>query len=74
MKEALNMMNILRTLSLEGLICLSPSLRDFVFQSFGALDYISQIIHNVRQNVSVRSFINFTCIRHKQWGSSLFAQ
>ena len=45
--EALNMMNILRKLSRGGLICLSPPLRDFVFQSFGALDYISKIIHNV---------------------------
>ena len=83
--EALNMMNILRKLSRGGLICLSPPLRDFVFQSFGALDYISKIIHNVTQNVSVRSVaeevlsnlqndcINFTCIQQKQWSSLLFA-
>ena len=83
--EALNMMKILRKLSRGGLICLSPPLRDFVFQSFGALDYISQIIHSVTQNVSVRSVaeevlsnlqhdcINFTCIKQKQWSSFLFA-
>ena len=72
----------LRTLSRGGLICPSPPLRDFVFQSFGTLDYISQIIHNITQNVSVRSVaeevlsdlqtncINFTCIQHEQWGKT----
>ena len=68
----------LRTLPCGGLICPSPPLRDFVFQSFGTLDSISQIIHNITQNVSVRSVaeevssdlqtncIHFTCIQHEQ--------
>ena len=68
----------LRTLPRGGLICPSPPLRDFVFQSFGTLDSISQIIHNITQNVSVRSVaeevlsdlqtncIHFTCIQHEQ--------
>ena len=70
----------LRTLSCGGLICPSPPLRDFVFHCFGTLDYISQIIHNITQNVSVRSVaeenlsdlqsncINFTCMQQEQWG------
>ena len=72
----------LRTLSRGGLICPSPPLRNFVFQSFGILDYMSQIIHNITQNVPVRSVaeeilrdlqtncINFTCIQHEQWGKT----
>ena len=68
----------IRILPREGLICPSPPLRDFVFQSFGTLDSISQIIHNITQNVSVRSVaeevlsdlqtncIHFTCIQYEQ--------
>ena len=44
----------LRTLFCCSLICPSPALRDFAFQSFGILDYISQIIHNIRKNLSIR--------------------
>ena len=44
----------LGTLSHGGLICPSPPLKDFVFQSFGTLDYISQIIQNITKNVSLR--------------------
>lgn len=44
----------LRTLPRGGLICPSPPLKDFVFQSFGTLDYISQIIQNITKNVSFR--------------------
>ena len=68
----------LRTLPRGGLIYPSPPLRDFVFQSFGTLDSLSQIIHNITQNVSVRSVaeevlsdlqtncIHFTCIQYEQ--------
>ena len=70
----------LKTLSRRGLIFPSPPSRDLVFQSFETLDYISQIIHNIRQNVSVRSVAKeilsdlqtncsiFTCIQHKKVG------
>ena len=44
----------LRTLFCCSLICPSPALGDFAFQSFGILDYISQIILNIRKNLSIR--------------------
>ena len=70
----------LRTLSRVSLICPSPPLRDFVFQSIGTLDYLSQIVHNITQIISVRiaagevlsdlqtDCTNFTCMKHDQWG------
>ena len=74
------------TLSRGSLIFPSPPLRDFVFQSFGTLDYISQIIHNITQSVSVRSVteevlsdlqtncINFTCIKDEHLGKKFTIQ
>ena len=66
----------LRKLSRGGLICPSPPLRDFVFQSFRTVDYISQIIFNLTQNVLVLSnlqtdCINFKSVQYKQWGRKL---
>ena len=50
-------------------------------QFLGVLDYISQIIHNIMQHMSVRNIakevliiffqtkcIGFTCVKHEQWG------
>ena len=44
----------LRTLFCCSLICPSPALGGFAFQSIGILDYISQIILNIRKNLSIR--------------------
>ena len=59
-----------------------PSVRDFTFQSFGKLNYVSEIIFSITQNVSIKSdadedlrdpqtnCINFTCTQKEQWGKT----
>lgn len=61
----------LRTLSHGDLICQIPSLRDFVFQSFGI---IVSIAEKVLSDLQTNRF-NFACKQHgQQVKSSLFEQ
>ena len=66
----------LRPFSCRSLICLSPPLRDLVFEFFEALDYICI---EYKQNISDRSVseelltdlqidcIYFSCMQHERW-------
>ena len=72
----------LKLLSRGGLITLSPSLRDFVFQSFNILDITSAMLHKetgnkcirkVSENVLIKlqsNIINFTCMEHEDRGKT----
>ena len=67
-------------LSRGGLITPSPSLRDFVFQTFSILDFTSPMLHEMTDNKNIRkvtkiiltniqnNVINFTCENHEAWG------
>ena len=60
-------------------------IRDFIFQTFSVIDFISPTIKIISKNVYVRSFsekvfinsrygTNFTCNLHKKWGEKLAAR
>ena len=73
----------LKLLSRGGLITPSPSLRDFVFQSFNILDITSAMLHKETGNKCIRkvsenlliklqsNVINFTCMEHEDWGKKI---
>ena len=60
----------------------SIGLRDFIFQIFSIIDFISPTIKTITKNIYVRSvserallnpgyITNFTCDLHKEWGKKL---
>jgi hypothetical protein len=70
----------LHILSRGGLTIPSQSLKDFVFQAFSILDFISTIIHDVTGSKNDRKVaeeillqfisktVKFTCHIHESWG------
>ena len=72
----------LQQLSRGGLATSSISFRDFIFQNFGVIDFISLTIKKITKNEFVRSVLervslnlgyntNFTCDLHKLWGEKI---